>query len=121
MFPKELMLIKHVHQKRVTFVTSGISYSFKFQPNVCSRCHDLLMLSMNLSDIAVLNIKSSNYRRTISLISKNKTINLMQNADLTELEQNIIKQNIMKHKNLLSYIKMGKEILMFNNIEIEKK
>ena len=76
---------------------------------------------MNLSDIAVLNIKSSNYRHTISLISKNKTINLMQNADLTELEQNIIKQNIMKHKNLLSYIKMGKEILTFDNIEIEKK
>ena len=76
---------------------------------------------MNFSDIAVLNIKSSNYLRTISLISKNKTINLMQNADLTELEQNIIKQNIMKHKNLLSYIKMGKEILTFDNIEIEKK
>ena len=76
---------------------------------------------MNFSDIAVLNIKSSNYRRTISLISKNKAINLMQDADLTELEQNIIKQNIMKHKNLLSYIKMGKEILTFDNIEIEKK
>ena len=45
----------------------------------------------------------------------------MQDADLTELEQNIIKQNIMKHKNLLSYIKMGKEILTFDNIEIEKK
>ena len=45
----------------------------------------------------------------------------MQDADLTEIEQNIIKQNIMKHKNLLSYIKMGKEILTFDNIEIEKK
>ena len=22
---------------------------FKFQPNVCNRCHDLLMMSMNLS------------------------------------------------------------------------
>ena len=30
------------------------------------------------------------------------------------------KQNIIKHKNLLSQIKMGKEILMFGNIEIEK-
>ena len=27
----------------------------------------------------------------------------------------------MKHKNLLSRIKMGKEILTFGNIEIEKK
>ena len=31
------------------------------------------------------------------------------------------KQNIINIKNLLSYIKMGKEILMFEDIEIEKK
>ena len=36
-----------------------LNYSFKFQPNVCNRCHDLLMMSMNLSDIAILNIKSA--------------------------------------------------------------
>ena len=30
-----------------------LNYSFKFQPNVCNRCHDLLMMSMNLSDIAI--------------------------------------------------------------------
>ena len=28
-------------------------------PNVCNRCHDLLMMSMNLSHIAILNIKGS--------------------------------------------------------------
>ena len=60
-----------------------LNYSFKFQPNVCSRCHDLLMMSMNLIDIATLNIKGSDYRCIISLISKNEAINLMQNADLT--------------------------------------
>ena len=37
---------------------------------------------MNLSDIAVLNIKGSDYRCIISLMSKNEAINLMQNADL---------------------------------------
>ena len=36
-----------------------LNYSFKFQSNVCNRCHDLLMMSMNLSDIAILNIKGS--------------------------------------------------------------
>ena len=61
-----------------------LNYSFKFQPNVCNRCHDLLMMSVNLSDIAILNIKSSDCRCIISLISKNEAINLMQNADLTE-------------------------------------
>ena len=61
-----------------------LNYSFKFQRNVCNRCHDLLMMSMNLSDIAILNIKGSDYRCIISLISKNEAINLMQNADLIE-------------------------------------
>ena len=30
-----------------------LCYSFKFWPNVCNRCRDLLMMSMNLSDIAI--------------------------------------------------------------------
>ena len=39
---------------------------------------------MNLSDIAILNIKVSDYCEIISLISKNEVIKSMQNADLTE-------------------------------------
>ena len=62
-----------MYQKSVIFVT-----------NVCNRCHDLLM-SMNLSDIAILNIKGSNYCCIISIISK-------------------------MLKNLLQHTKMGKEI-----------
>ena len=42
------------------------------------------MMSMNVSDIAILNIKKADYRYIISGIRKNKAINLMQNADLTE-------------------------------------
>ena len=61
-----------------------LNYSFKFQPNACNICPDLLMISVNLSDIAILNIKGSDYRYIISLISKNKAINIMQNADLAE-------------------------------------
>ena len=61
-----------------------LNYSFTFQPNVCNRCHDLLMMSMNLTNIAILNIKCSDYRCIITLISKNEDINLMQNADLTK-------------------------------------
>ena len=43
---------------------------FKFQPNVCNGCHDLLMMSVNLSDIAILNIKGADYRCIIGRISK---------------------------------------------------
>ena len=48
-----------------------LNYSFKLEPNVCNRCHDLLMISINFSDIAMLNIKCSDYCCIISLISKN--------------------------------------------------
>ena len=41
-------------------------------------------MSVNLSDIAILNIKGSDNRCILSLISKNEATNLMQNADLTE-------------------------------------
>ena len=34
-----------------------LNKGFKFQSNVCNRCHDLLIMSMNLSDIPILNIR----------------------------------------------------------------
>ena len=48
---------------------------------------NVLMMSMNLTNIAILNIKDSDYRCIISLISKNEAIKLMQNAELTEKVQ----------------------------------
>ena len=71
---------------------------FKFQSYVYNRCHDLVMMSMNVSNIAILNIKCADYRCIISGISKSKAINLMQNINLTK------KQDI-KDKHLLSHIK----------------
>ena len=44
----------------------------------------LSIMSMNLSDIAILNIKGSDYQCIVSFISKNGAINLLQNADLTK-------------------------------------
>ena len=66
-----------------------LKYRFKFQPNNCVKCHDdLLMMSMNLSNIAILNIKRFDYLCIISLISKNEAIDLIQNADLTRKTEN---------------------------------
>ena len=44
-----------------------LNHSFKFQPNVCNRCDDLLMMSVNLSNTAILNIKGSDYCCIIGL------------------------------------------------------
>ena len=72
------------------------------------------MISMNLSDIAILNNKRADYCCITCGFSKSEAINLMPNANLTE-------QNFLKDKNQLSHIKMSKVFLTFDIIEIEKK
>ena len=87
MLLKELMLIKQLHQKSHYLPLSllvFLKYNFNFQPNVCNRCHDLFMMSINLSEIVILNIKCSDHRCIINLIGKNEAIKLLINADLTE-------------------------------------
>ena len=58
---------------------------------------------MNLSDIAILNVKGFDYSCIITLISKNEAINLLQNAFLKV------------------YIKIEKTIAKFDDIKIPKK
>ena len=60
---------------------------FKFQPNVCNGCYDVLMMSMNLSNIDTLNINGADYRCIVNGISKTESINLMQNINLSEKSQ----------------------------------
>ena len=86
-FLKELMLIIQANQKSAIIVTNGIFftiYIFKFQPDVCDWCHDVLMMFMNLSDIGILNTHSVDYRCIITGISKSEAINVRQNINLTE-------------------------------------
>ena len=75
-----------------------LNKGFKFQTNVCSRCHDLLMISMNLSDIAISNIKGSSFHCIISKISKIEAINLMENIDLTRKSRILLNINIYYHR-----------------------
>ena len=42
-----------------------LNFSFTFQSNVCNRCRDMLMMSMNINDIAII-----------------EAVTLEQNADL---------------------------------------
>ena len=55
-----------------------------FRPDVCNSCHDLLLMVMNLSNIAILNIHGIDSRCIISGISKSEAINLKYNIDLSE-------------------------------------
>ena len=50
---------------------------FEFQPYVCCLCLDFLMMSMNLSKIYILDIKSADCLCIIGGISKGEAINLI--------------------------------------------
>ena len=52
--------------------------------HVCNGCHDVLMMSMTLSDIAILNINSADYRCSIKGIIKSEVLNFLQKADLNK-------------------------------------
>ena len=69
------------------FVIIGIFLNkrFKFQPNICNRCDDLLIMPMNLSNIYILNIKNADYCCFINGIrKKSEAIKSLQNIDLNE-------------------------------------
>ena len=75
-----------------------LNKGFKFQPYVYNGCHDILMMSINLSDVSVLNIHSVDYHCNISRISKSKTVNLLQSADLTRKKDDMVILVIWKLK-----------------------
>ena len=75
---------KRMKRVRYLSLSAFFSKSFKFKQNICNGCHDSLVISMNLCDFSILNIKGSDYCCIICGICKNEAINLMENSDLTE-------------------------------------
>ena len=51
---------------------------FKFQQHLWNGCHDVLMMSMNLSHISIQNIHGADYHCIIIGVSKSDAINLMK-------------------------------------------
>ena len=39
-----------------------LNHGFKFQDSVCNGCHDVTMLCLNISDIAIITVKGVDYR-----------------------------------------------------------
>ena len=61
-----------------------LNHGFKFQDSVCNGCHDVTMLSVNISDIAIITIKNVDYRCIIHNISISETINLSESSLLED-------------------------------------
>ena len=74
MFQKELMQIKPMHQKNVSFVTIGFfkDIGFKFEEHGCNKGHNLLTKAYSLKDIAILNPKGATFRFILRVLAKMK-------------------------------------------------
>ena len=59
------------------------NHLFEFQESVCNGCHDLTVLSVNISDIAIITIKNVDYCCIIHN-SKSEAINLLENSVLED-------------------------------------
>ena len=70
------------NNKRIVCHYWYFNHGFKFQKLVCNDCHDLLMLRLNISDIAIITVKGIYYRCIIHGISKSDAIHLLENPML---------------------------------------
>ena len=57
---------------------------FKFLPNLCNGCHNVVMMFMNLNDMAILNILGVDYHCFINRISKIVAMGLLNSVNPNE-------------------------------------
>ena len=57
---------------------------FKFQDYVRNGCHDLIMLCLNISNIAIVTVKGVDYHCIIHDTSKSEAIRLLENSVLDD-------------------------------------
>ena len=55
------------------------NHGLTFKNSVCNGCHDLMMLCLNISDIAIVTVKCVDYCCIIHNISKSEATHLLEN------------------------------------------
>ena len=60
------------------------NHGIKFQDYVCNVCHDLSMLCLNISNIAIITVKNVDYCSIMYNISKSEAINLLKRSVLED-------------------------------------
>ena len=58
--------------------------NFSYELYLCNGCHDLMQKSMSFNDVAIVSIKSSDYRIHFWYMSKDDAISIMHNFNLID-------------------------------------
>ena len=73
------------------------NHGFRFLNSVCNNCHDLVMLSLNLSGIAIVTVKGIDFCYIIQDISKSDTICLLVLSVSVHVKEVNIKNKVYNH------------------------
>ena len=84
MSQKELTLIKQMHQKNIYFAIIGILKMLDLPPNVCNKCHDILMTVYELKNMAILNVKGVHFKCILWVISRDGAVNRLNSSVLED-------------------------------------
>ena len=57
---------------------------FKFEPDLCNKCHDILMTPYELKNIAIWNVKGVAFRCILWGISRDEVVNRLNNSVLED-------------------------------------
>ena len=57
---------------------------FKNEPCICNGCHDISMITYELKNITILNVRGVNYRCILWSISENEAVNFLNNSVLKD-------------------------------------
>ena len=57
---------------------------FKYEPYLCTGCHDLMQKAMGFNDAAIVYVKGSAYRIHFWYMSKDDAINIMNGSNLVD-------------------------------------
>ena len=83
-FQKELILIEQMHQKNAIFVITGFFQinSFRYEPNLCNACHDLMQMIFN--NVAIVYVKGNAYKIHFWYMSKDDAVNIISGSNLID-------------------------------------
>ena len=57
---------------------------FKFEPNVCNKCHNILMTAHELKTLQILNVIGVNLKCILWGISRDEAVNRLNNSVLRD-------------------------------------
>ena len=77
-------MLKVTTARNVLFVTIGFLIMDSTSSLCMYGCHDLTMLSVNISHLAIITVKNVDYRCIFHYISKSEAINWLKNSVLED-------------------------------------